>query len=80
MNARSPVTILAASTLVLCAACASAPQQTAEHREAKVYQTGSNIPVRDRNGMMNVKTVDPESLHQELGGASHPPPAGGVGK
>ena len=31
----------------LCAACASAPEQSAEPREAKIYRTGSNIPVKD---------------------------------
>jgi len=79
MNARSLVPILAASTLVLCAACASAPEQTAEHREARVYQTGSAIPVRDRNGTMNVRSVAPESLHQELNGATRPAPVGNTG-
>lgn len=79
MNARSPVTILAASTLVLCAACASVPEQAAEHRETKVYQTGSAIPVRDRNGTMNVRSVDPGSVHQELNGATHPSPVGNTG-
>lgn len=66
--------LLAGSTLALCAACATAPEQTSELREEKVYQTGSMLPMKDRHGMMDVKTVDPASLHQELGGASHAPP------
>ena len=65
---------------MLCTACASAPEQTSEHHEAKVYMTGSNIPVRDRSRMSEVKTVDPESLHQELNGATRPSPASGVGR
>ncbi len=42
--------------------------------------TGSNIPVRDRSRMSEVQTVDPESLHQELNGATRPSPVGGVGR
>ncbi|MGE5090096.1 MAG: hypothetical protein ACM3QY_13295 [Candidatus Levyibacteriota bacterium] len=80
MNARLPIEVLAASTLALCAACASTPEQTAEPREAKVYQTGSAIPVRDHNGIADVKSVAPESLHQELNSATHPTPVGGTGR
>jgi hypothetical protein len=80
MNPRLPVTAVAVSTFVLCAACASTAERTSSYREAKVYQTGSNIPLRDRHGMMNVKSVDPESLRQELNGASHAPPAGNKGR
>ena len=69
-----------APALVLCAACAASPEQASEHREAKVYMTGSNIPVRDRSRMSEVKSVDPESLHQELNGATRPSPVGGVGR
>jgi hypothetical protein len=69
-----------APALLLCAACASAPEQASEHRVAKVYMTGSNIPVRDRSRMSEVQTVDPESLHQELNGATRPSPVGGVGR
>ena len=80
MKSRLPITALAVSMFVLCAGCASTAEHTAAYREAKVYQTGSNIPVRDRHGMMNVKSVDPESLHQELNGASHAPPVGNKGR
>lgn len=79
MSAPLPA-LAAASTFVLCAACASAPGQPSEHRDARVYMTGSNLPMRDHGGMFNVKTVDPESLHQELNGATRPSPAGGVGR
>ncbi len=80
MKSRLPVTALAVCAFTLGAGCASTPEHTSEYREAKVYQTGSNIPVRDRHGMMNVKSVDPESLQQELNGASHAPPVGSKGR
>lgn len=80
MHAHFRVAALAVSTLALCAACASPAEHSSEYREAKVYRTGSNIPLRNQSGTMNVKTVDPESLHQELGGASRPPPVGVAGK
>lgn len=80
MKSRLPITALAVCTSALGAGCASTAEHTAAYREAKVYQTGSNIPVRDRHGMMNVKSVDPESLHQELNGASHAPPVGNKGR
>jgi hypothetical protein len=79
MYARSPFRILAASTFMLCAACGSAPERTAGHHEAPVYQTGSAIPVRDRSGMFDVKSADPESLRQELNGATRPQPVGNKG-
>ena len=60
------VPVLAGVTFALCGACASAPDQTSEHREEKVYQTGSNIPIRDRDGMANVKTADPAQVHQAI--------------
>ncbi|HEV2219657.1 MAG TPA: hypothetical protein VGV08_03755 [Casimicrobiaceae bacterium] len=80
MHARFRFAALAGSTLALCAACATPAEHSSEYRESKVYQTGSNIPVRDRSGTMNVKIVDPESLHQELSGASRPSPVGGAGR
>jgi hypothetical protein len=80
MNARPQVTIAATVTLVLSAACASAPEQTAKHREARIYQTGTAIPMRDRSGVANVRSVDPESLHQELNGATRPMPIGSEGR
>ncbi|HSU44940.1 MAG TPA: hypothetical protein VLN42_12045 [Casimicrobiaceae bacterium] len=35
---------------LLLAACASAPDQSADAREQKIYRTGSNIPVKDYGG------------------------------
>lgn len=72
--------VLAGSTLALCAACAAAPEQMSERRDEKVYQTGSMIPMRDRHGMMNVKTVDPAQLKQEQNPATYPQPAADVGR
>ena len=41
-------TAVAASLMVLLAACASpSPEQDADARQDKVYRTGSNIPVKD---------------------------------
>lgn len=56
-------TIATAALLGLCAACASQPQQQAEHHEEKIYRTGSNIPVRD-HGIVDssVTTVDTQSV------------------
>ena len=78
----SPVTILAASTLVLCARLRSAPEADRPSiGKPKVYPDGEQHPrAGSKRRRWDVKIVDPESLHQELGGASHPPPAGGVGK
>ncbi len=59
---------------------ASTPEQTSERREAKVYQTGSNIAKRDRGGVLDVKTVDPELLHQQMNRPTLPKPAPGAGR
>ncbi len=80
MHARLPVRVLLASSLVLCGACASTPEQTSERREAKVYQTGSNIAKRDRAGVFDVKMVDPELLHQQMNPPTLPKPVPGAGQ
>lgn len=80
MHARSPVRVLVASSLVPCGACASPPEQMSERREAKVYQTGSNIPKRDRGGVSGVKTVDPELLHRQMNPPTLPKQGTGAGR
>ena len=50
---------------LLFTGCASMSDQSTDSSEAKEYRTGSNLPVRDRSGSGNVKTVDVESI-QEL--------------
>ncbi len=80
MHALLPVRVLVASSLVLGGACGSTPEQTSERREAKVYQTGSNIAKGDRGGVLDVKTVDPELLHQQMNPPTLPKPAPGAGR
>jgi hypothetical protein len=50
---------------LVCTACATAPDQTAEPREEKVYRTGSNIPVA-RGSRSDVSNVDPESVRDAV--------------
>jgi hypothetical protein len=50
MNAIRRRWVLAMVLPVLCTACASAPDQSPEPREEKIYRTGSNIPVKDYGG------------------------------
>ena len=47
---------------ILCAACASTADRTAEPYEGKEYRTGSNLPVRDRTGAQDDKTVDRSTI------------------
>jgi ABC-type oligopeptide transport system substrate-binding subunit len=44
---------------LLLAACASAPEQSADAPEQKYYRTGSNIPVRDY-GAANIEVGKPD--------------------
>jgi hypothetical protein len=67
--------VLTGSALLLCVACASAPENTADYHAPKVYRTGSAIAVRDYGAMWDVKVVDPASLRRELDGATRPTPA-----
>ncbi|MGA8033414.1 MAG: hypothetical protein WCB48_13575 [Casimicrobiaceae bacterium] len=67
--------VLAGSALLLCVACASTPEKTADAHAPKIYRTGSAIPVRDYGAMWDVEVVDPSSLRRELDGAARPTPA-----
>jgi hypothetical protein len=80
MHARLPVRVLVASSLVPCGACASPPEQMSERREAKVNQTGSNIPKRDRGGVLDVNTVDRELPHRQMNPPTLPKPGTGAGR
>jgi ribosomal protein L30E len=44
---------------LLLAACASAPEQSADAPEQKYYRTGSNIPVKDYGGA-NIEVGKPD--------------------
>ena len=44
---------------LLLAACASAPEQSADAPEQKYYRTGSNIPVKDYGGA-NIEVAKPD--------------------
>lgn len=61
---------------LVCASCATTPDQTAEPREEKVYRTGSNLPVRDPNAKSNVVIVDPAQIQGAASGSSRSLPAG----
>ena len=67
--------VLAGSALLLCVACAGAPEKTADYHAPKIYRTGSAIPVRDYGAAWDGKVVDPASLRRELDGATRPTPA-----
>jgi hypothetical protein len=67
--------ITVAFLALICAACASTADRTAESPEDKVYRTGSNLPVRDRNAISDVKTVDPASIQSLRDRASGAPSA-----
>jgi hypothetical protein len=54
--------IAAIVAALLCSACASTADQTNEASGTKAYRTGSNLPVRDRSGSSDSKTVDVESI------------------
>ena len=44
---RTNAVIAGAMALLMCAACASTPDQESEYHEKKFYRTGSNIPAKD---------------------------------
>jgi hypothetical protein len=52
--------------------CASTPND--ELRPQKEYRTGSNLPVRDRDGNPAVKTVNPDDYERMRPPVSMPPP------
>ena len=55
-------TAVAASLMVLLAACASPPAQQHAGRQDKVYRTGSNIPVKDY-GAANIEVGKPDAAN-----------------
>lgn len=73
--------MLGVASLLLLAACASAPEQTAEYHAPKVYRTGSNIPLKDYGApTLNLEIVSPEvmnPMNRPLG--QRGPGAGGGG-
>lgn len=48
--------------LLLCAACASTPDQSSEYHEQKIYRTGSNIPAKDY-GSANIEVRGAEVIN-----------------
>lgn len=42
--------ILAAASMLLVSCASTSSTQSAEPREQKTYRTGSNLPVRDKDG------------------------------
>jgi hypothetical protein len=55
--------------------CATTPNdKEAEPRPEKEYRTGSNLPVRDRDGNPMVKTVSPDDYERMRPTVSMPPP------
>ena len=56
--------MLGVASLLLLAACASAPEQTAEYHAPKVYRTGSNIPLKDHGAStLNLEIESPEVMN-----------------
>ena len=55
------------------AACAELPEQSSEPRVERVYRTGSNIPVHDRNSSGNVLTLDRDSVEEMMRHTSRQP-------
>jgi hypothetical protein len=49
-------------SIALCAACAETPQQAADAHAAKIYRTGSNIPVKDY-GAENFDVANPDVIN-----------------
>ena len=54
--------IAAALAALLLIACASAPEQSADAREQKVYRTGSNLPAKDY-GAANIEVGKPDATN-----------------
>ena len=59
------------------AACAELPE-SASSREERVYRTGSNIPVHDRNSKGEALTLDRESWEEMMKNTNRMPPPGAV--
>jgi hypothetical protein len=72
---RYALAALAAGVLVGCSTTETAKSDGAASRE---YQTGSNVPRKNRSGD-KVQTVDPESVQRTLPGVTSPPGRGAAG-
>jgi hypothetical protein len=48
--------------VLVCAGCATTPEQASEAREQRAYRTGSNLPVREGSVSPDTKTIDPATL------------------
>lgn len=69
--------VILAAVLLSLAACASVESnKNDEQREQKEYVTGSNLPKRDRSGVVVVKPEDFESARNNATGASAPKTGG----
>jgi hypothetical protein len=55
------------------AGCAELPEQSSEARAERVYRTGSNIPVHDRNANGQVLTLDRDSVEEMMRHTSRQP-------
>jgi hypothetical protein len=67
-----------ALAVMLLAACASAPEQSAETREQKYYRTGSNIAVKDY-GAENIEVRGAEivnPINRPMGSVMNKKPGG----
>jgi hypothetical protein len=62
MIVRTSTGVAGALALLLCAACASAPDQSSEYKEQKIYRTGSNIPAKDY-GSAAIEVRGPEVIN-----------------
>lgn len=69
--------IVLALMALVCAGCGT-PDPQAEPREERVYRTGSNIAVRDRDAKSGVESADPESVRRSMTSGPPPTPVGGV--
>ena len=60
-------TVALLSLLALTAvACAELPEQSSEARAERIYRTGSNIPVHDRNSKGEVLTLDRDAVEDMM--------------
>jgi hypothetical protein len=55
------------------AGCAELSEQSSEARAERVYRTGSNIPVHDRNSKGEVLTLDRDSVEEMMRHTSRQP-------
>ncbi len=72
---RAAVIALAVTLLVGCSTTETAEGETASHRQ---YQTGSNVPRKNRSGD-KVQTYDSDSVQAPLPPPSRPPAGAGGG-